>query len=98
MKIEETKNGGNLIVKVSERLDTTTAPELEKYLSTALEDVTDLSFDFADLDYMSSAGLRVLLMAIKKMAKQGNMVVKNANETVKDVFEVTGFIDLMTVE
>ena len=98
MKIEEIKNGSNLVVKVSERLDTTTAPELESYLDTALEGITDLVFDFEALDYISSAGLRVLLMAVKKMAKQGTMVVRNANEMVKEVFEVTGFMDLMTVE
>lgn len=97
MKIENTKNGSALVLKVIGRLDTTTAPELEAELKNSLEGITDLTFDFADLEYISSAGLRVLLIAIKKMNAQGTLVVKNANELVMEVFEVTGFKDLMTV-
>lgn len=97
MKIENTKNGAALVLKVTGRLDTTTAPELEAALKDSLEGITDLTFDFADLEYISSAGLRVLLIAIKKMNAQGTLVVKNANELVMEVFEVTGFKDLMTI-
>ena len=97
MKIENTKNGAALVLKVTGRLDTTTAPELEAALKDSLEGTTDLTFDFADLEYISSAGLRVLLIAIKKMNAQGTLVVKNANELVMEVFEVTGFKDLMTI-
>lgn len=97
MKIENTKNGSALVLKVTGRLDTTTAPDLEAELKNSLEGITDLTFDFADLEYISSAGLRVLLIAIKKMNAQGKLVVKNANELVMEVFEVTGFKDLMTI-
>ena len=98
MKIELNKNGNALILSVSGRLDIAGAPELEKVVNSELEGITDLTFDFKELEYISSAGLRVLLIAIKKMNAQGNMVVKHANDVVMEVFEVTGFIDLMNVE
>ncbi|MBO5207983.1 MAG: STAS domain-containing protein [Lachnospiraceae bacterium] len=98
MKIELNKNGNALIISVSGRLDIAGAPELEKVVNSELEGITDLTFDFKELEYISSAGLRVLLIAIKKMNAQGNMVVKHANDVVMEVFEVTGFIDLMNVE
>ena len=97
MKIENSKNETALVLKVIGRLDTTTAPELESELNKSLEGITDLTFDFSELEYISSAGLRVLLIAIKKMNAQGTLVIKGANELVKEVFEVTGFLDLMNV-
>lgn len=80
------------------RLDTTTSPELEKEISSLPEDVRELVFDFGGLDYISSAGLRVLLEAQKLMDKQGEMKVINVNESIMGIFEVTGFTDILTIE
>ena len=98
MTIEKNLNGTELNVKVSGRLDTTTAPELEASLKESFEGITKLVLDFGELDYLSSAGLRVLLQAQKTMNKQGEMIVKNVNETVSEIFEVTGFSDVLTIE
>ncbi len=98
MTIEKNLNGTELNVKVSGRLDTTTAPELEAALKDSFDGVTKLVLDFASLEYLSSAGLRVLLSAQKVMNKQGEMVVRNVNETINEIFEVTGFIDILTIE
>ena len=80
------------------RLDTTTAPDLEKVLEDSLEGVKELIFDMAALDYLSSAGLRILLGAQKKMNLQGSMKVTGVNETIMEIFEVTGFADILTIE
>ena len=80
------------------RLDTTTAPELDGSVKADLDGVTKLTFDFAQLEYISSAGLRVLLSAQKVMNKQGSMVVKNVSEEVKEILEVTGFSDILIIE
>ena len=80
------------------RLDTTTAPEFDAALKAALPGVEELELDFGQLEYISSAGLRVLLSAQKVMNRQGSMKVTHANETVLEVFEVTGFCDLLTIE
>lgn len=98
MTIEKNLNGAELIVKVVGRLDTTTAPELEASLKESFEGLEKLVLDFSELDYLSSAGLRVLLQAQKTMNKQGEMVVKNVNETISEIFEVTGFSDVLTIE
>lgn len=98
MTIEKNVNGANLTLAISGRLDTTTAPELETELKAALDGVTSLVMDFAGLDYLSSAGLRVLLAAQKTMNKQGAMVIRNVNETIAEIFEVTGFSDILTIE
>ena len=98
MTIEKNLNGTELNVKVSGRLDTTTAPELEATLNDSMSGVTKLVLDFASLEYLSSAGLRVLLQAQKTMNKQGEMVVRNINETISEIFEVTGFSDVLTIE
>lgn len=98
MNIIEKSNGHELCICLEGRLDTTTAPELEKVLSGSLEGVTDLTFDMGALDYLSSAGLRVLLGAQKRMNKQGSMKVTNVNETIMEIFEVTGFADILTIE
>ena len=97
MTITKTQNGTELKLALEGRLDTTTAPELEEELKTALDGVTELSMDFEKLEYISSAGLRVLLSTQKIMNKQGEMKIANVNETVMDVFEVTGFSDILTI-
>ena len=98
MTIEQIVNATELTVKVAGRLDTTTAPELEASLNESYNGVTKLVLDFASLEYLSSAGLRVLLQAQKTMNKQGEMVVRNINETISEIFEVTGFSDVLTIE
>ena len=98
MKINKKQDGGKLVIALEGRLDTTTAPELEKELKTCLDGVTELTLDMAKLDYISSAGLRVLLSAHKTMMKQGQMKVINASEIVKEVFDVTGFSDILNIE
>ncbi|MCI8873024.1 MAG: STAS domain-containing protein [Lachnospiraceae bacterium] len=98
MKITEKSNGNQLCISLEGRLDTTTAPELEKVLSGSLEGVTELTFDMGALDYLSSAGLRILLGTQKRMNKQGSMKVMNVNETIMEIFEVTGFADILTIE
>lgn len=98
MKIEKDLNEKNLVVALEGRLDTTTAPQLEEELKTGLEGVTDLVIDLSKLEYVSSAGLRVLLSAFKIMRNKGKMKVTNANELVKEVFEVTGFSDFLPIE
>lgn len=98
MNITKKANGNQLCISLEGRLDTTTAPELEKVLSGSLDDVTELIFDMGALDYLSSAGLRILLGAQKQMNKQGSMKVTNVNETIMEIFEVTGFADILTIE
>lgn len=98
MTIEKISNGNEVIFNVSGRLDTTTAPQLETQVKNSVDGVSRLVFDFGGLDYLSSAGLRVLLQAQKIMNKQGEMIIKNINETVAEIFEITGFSDVLTVE
>lgn len=98
LNIEKKSEGKNLEFALSGRLDTTTAPDLEKEVKDNIEGVEKLDFDFADLAYISSAGLRVLLSAQKIMNKQGEMVVKNCSDEIKEIFEVTGFSDILTIE
>lgn len=98
MTIHQEKNGTALTVALEGRLDTMTAPSLVETLKDALEGVTELTFDFEKLDYISSAGLRVLLAAQKTMNRQGVMKVRNANEIIMEIFEVTGFSDILTIE
>ena len=98
MTINKTANGSALNIAVEGRLETTTAPELEAIVKNELDGVTELTFDFSKLDYISSAGLRVLLAAQKKMNVQGSMKVTNANEIVSEIFDVTGFSDILTLE
>ena len=98
MTIEKNINANALTITLSGRLDTTTAPQLESELKASIEGIENLILDFAGLEYLSSAGLRVLLSAQKIMNKQGAMVVKNVNETIQEIFEVTGFCDILTVE
>ena len=98
MTINKIPNGSELIISLEGRLDTTTAPQLDDELKTALNGVEKLEFDFSKLEYISSAGLRVLLSAQKVMNKQGSMVIKNVNEEIQEIFEVTGFVDILTIE
>jgi len=98
MDIKTILNGTELTIALIGRLDTVTAPELENTLNTSLDGVTSLIFDFTDLEYVSSAGLRMLLRAQKTMNQQGTMVVRNANDNIQEVFEITGFDDVLTIE
>ena len=98
MIIEKTLNEAELTVSVTGRLDTITAPELEACLRESYDGISKLVLDFAALDYVSSAGLRVIRQAQKVMNRQGEMVIRNVNECINEVFEVTGFIDILTIE
>ena len=98
MTIQQEKNGNSLNLLIEGRIDTKTAPELEQVVRSSLEGVTALVFDLAETSYISSAGLRVLLMAQKQMNKQGEMKIVNANSDLKEIFDVTGFSDILTIE
>jgi len=98
MTIEKKVNNEELTITLEGRLDTVTAPSLEEELKASLEGIKKLVLDFGALEYISSAGLRVLLMAQKTMNKQGSMVIRNVNETIAEVFEITGFADMLTIE
>jgi len=98
MTIEKKLNGTELTIALTGRMDTVTAPQLEAELKECLDGVNSLRFDFAALDYLSSAGLRVLLAAQKRMNKQGSMTLSGVNETILEIFEVTGFSDILTIE
>ena len=98
MMIEIKRNVENTVVELVGRLDTTTAPSLEKMLSEDIGESKNLIFDFKGLEYISSAGLRVLLSAQKRMQKIGSMKVINVCEEVMEVFEITGFADILTIE
>jgi len=98
MTIEKQANGAELNIFLTGRLDTTTAPQLESELRSSLGGVEKLMLDFEKLEYLSSAGLRVLLGAQKVMNRQGSMVIRHVNETIAEVFEITGFSDILTIE
>ena len=98
MTIEKKLNGTELTATIVGRLDTTTAPQLEAEFKQSIIGVEKLVLDFAALEYLSSAGLRVLLAVQKVMNKQGEMIIKNVNDTINEIFEVTGFIDILTIE
>ena len=98
MTIDKNFQDEKLTVKVSGRLDTTTAPELESSLKESVDSIDELVLDLSDLEYISSAGLRVLLATQKVMNKQGGMKVTGVNEVIMEIFEVTGFSDILTIE
>lgn len=98
MTITPLRQDGALTITLEGRLDTTTAPQLEAGLKGQLDGVSELTLDLKKLDYLSSAGLRVILAAQKQMNKQGRMVIRNVNETIMEIFEVTGFVDILTIE
>ena len=98
MTIDKNLEGTKLTLAVAGRLDTTTAPMLSDELEASLDGVEELVLDFNDLDYISSAGLRVLLSAQKRMNKQGRMYLTGVNDAIMEVFEVTGFADILTIQ
>ena len=98
MNIIKNANGSELEVVLEGRLDAVTAPELDNELKSSLDGVTDLVFNMEKLDYISSSGLRVLLSTQKIMNSKGSMKITNANEMVMEIFEVTGFADILTIE
>ena len=98
MTVTKKKNGSILLANVEGRVDTVTAPQFENEIKSDLNGVTELVLDFSQLTYISSAGLRVLLLLQKVMNKQGSMKIVGANETVKEIFDVTGFCDILTIE
>ena len=98
LEIKKTVSEGKAVFELNGRLDTVTAPDLEKELKEIMDSLTELILDFENLQYISSAGLRVVLSAQKTMSKQGEMKVLHVNDTIMEVFEVTGFIDILTIE
>ena len=98
MNIIKTQNGNSVILVVEGRLETTTAPELEETVKACVDGINELIFDFSKLEYISSAGLRVILTSQKAMNGKGSMKIIGANEIVKEIFEVTGFSDIITIE
>ena len=98
MTITPVQNGKELTLKLEGRLDTVTAPELEQCLKSSLDNTESLIFDLSALDYISSAGLRVLLSAQKRMNAKGSMKVTGVSETIMEIFDVTGFVDILTIE
>ena len=98
MEIKKTLEENTLTIAISGRLDTNTAPEFESELAESLDGVSELILDFKEMDYISSAGLRVLLAAQKRMRKQGSMKLRNVSEVVNEIFEVTGFLGILTIE
>lgn len=98
MTINKNQDGSKLEIALEGRLDTMTAPSLEEEVKNSIEGIKELIFDLKDLVYVSSAGLRVLLSTQKTMNKQGSMTIKNTNEEVMEIFEVTGFIDILNIE
>ena len=98
MTIEKTQVGNKMTMQLSGRLDTETAPQMEAALKELPHEITDLTLDLKELEYISSAGLRTLLLAQNMMDEKGSMRVLNANEMVMEVFEITGFADILTIQ
>ncbi len=98
MTIEKNRNNGNLTIALTGRLDTSTSPQLEAALKEDLDGVTTLLMDFKNLEYISSAGLQVLLSAQKVMNKQGTMTVRNVGQDIMDIFDVTGYSEILSIE
>ena len=98
MMIEKTIHGNAAVVKITEALDTETAPELEALLNGELAGIDDLTLDFEKLEYVSSAGLRVIIGAQKRLSKTGKMKIIHVNESIMEIFEITGFTTILTIE
>lgn len=98
MNINKTTNGTALTFELEGRLDTVTAPQLDAEVKEGLDGVTDLTFDLSGLEYVSSAGLRVLLSAQKRMNRQGTMTVTGCREDIMEIFEITGFNEILTIK
>ena len=97
MKIDKNVNGSELVIKLDGRLDTNTSYKLEEEIGN-LAQVDNLVFDFNNLEYISSAGLRILLICQKKMTGQKTMVIRNVNDEIKEIFDITGFSNILTIE
>ena len=98
LNITKSIENGKGIIALEGRLDTSTSPALEAELDASLDDLSELILDFEKLEYISSAGLRVLLSVYKQMSRQGVMKLTHVNETIMEIFEVTGFSDILTIE
>ncbi len=98
MEIIKNQTENSIELSIIGRLDTSTAPQLDNEIQNGLEGITQLVFNFEKLEYVSSAGLRVLLSAQKTMNKQGTMIIRNVNEDIQEVFDITGFSDILTIE
>ena len=98
MMIEKTINGSAAILKITGELDTETAPALEALLNSELAGIDDLTLDFEKLEYVSSAGLRVIISAQKMMSQAGKMKIIHVNESIMEIFEITGFTSILTIE
>jgi len=98
MNIKQNREGNKLTVSINGRVDTSTAPELLEQLKEAMKDIEDLVLDLAGVDYISSAGLRVILYAQKTMNDQGSLTLINVNSDIMDTFELTGFTDILTIK
>ena len=98
LDIKKTIEGEKAFYALSGRIDSSNAPDLEQAIKASIDDVTDLTLDMKNIDYISSAGLRVLLAAQKQMNKQGKMTILNVNESVMEIFEVTGFSDILNIQ
>lgn len=98
LNINKKMENGKVVIMPEGRLDTMTAPQMEGAINEVLPELTELILDFKNLEYISSAGLRVLLSAQKAMNMQGKMKLCNVNDTIMEIFEVTGFSDILTIE
>ncbi len=98
LNINKKENGDSLALELEGRLDTTSAPQLESELKASIDGITALIFDLEKLEYISSAGLRVLLSAQKQMNRQGEMKLRGVSDTIMEIFEITGFCDILTFE
>jgi len=98
MNIIKEKNNSDFTLKLEGRLDTISSPQLEAELKRSIDGITCLILDLGALDYISSAGLRVFLSAQKVMNRQGKMIIRNVNETIMEIFDITGFADILTIE
>jgi anti-sigma B factor antagonist len=98
MTIEIGRNTNEVIIEITGRLDTITAPELDAAIKQSIDDIDCLVLNFKGVEYISSAGLRVLLATQKSMGKKGKMIVKEVNDTVMEIFNITGFVDILTIE
>lgn len=98
MKVTKKQTNSDLLIEIEGSIDSVTAPELHKIINESLNGVNSIVFDFANVDYISSAGLRVLLATRKSLPKDGNMIIHNANQNVMDIFTMTGFDNILTIE
>ena len=98
MKVNKKQNGSELLMEIEGGIDSITAPQLNDILNASINGITSLILDFKNVDYISSAGLRVLLVNYKAMTGKGNMIIRNVNKNVMDIFTMTGFVNILTIE